>query len=162
MENNEIEQNQAIEEEVKFESTDFGSAASNEPEKKKKKNIFGILFGGDILDNKLLSKNYGLLLLICFFSILLVGNRYWVEQLSRDKGDLEKEIQYLKQHNMDIQQKYQESVKITQISDQLDTLGIRLISGPPYEVQRIDLDEEKARAKQEQKEKRRQEKRNKK
>ena len=61
MENNEIEQNQAIEEEVKFESTDFGSAASNEPEKKKKKNIFGILFGGDILDNKLLSKNYGLL-----------------------------------------------------------------------------------------------------
>lgn len=162
MEYNEIDQNQNPEEEVQKEIPATETTRQNNKGKKSKKSVFGLLFGGDILDNKVLSKNYGLLLFIFFLLLLLVGNRYRVEKLSREKEKLVEDIKYLKQHNMDIQQAYQESVKITQIANQLDTLGIRLISGPPYEVQRIDLNEEKARAKQDLKEKRRQEKRNKK
>ncbi len=77
-----------------------------------------------------------LVVLIVIYCIVLVSNRYKVEQLSKEKIRLEREIDYLREQRIQMQREYQENIKISRIAQKLDTIGVGLISGPPYEIQR--------------------------
>lgn len=72
------------------------------------------------------------------FCIILVSNRYKVEQLSKEKIQLERDIDYLREQRIQMQREYQESIKISRIAEKLDTIGVGLISGPPYEIVRTE------------------------
>ena len=86
----------------------------------------GRVLGGDVL---------GPLVLLClFYLLLIVGNRYRVESLSREKAATEERINYLREHRIQMQKQYQQSVKISQIAEELKESGVGITSGPPYEI----------------------------
>lgn len=72
------------------------------------------------------------MLIICF--AVLIFNRYRIEDLVKEKNDTQERIKYLREHRIQMQKVYQESTKISKIAEELDTLGIGLLSGPPYEI----------------------------
>src|SRR5574344_1245331 len=96
---------------------------------------FNNIMGGNVLKSKWVIRQIPLILLIAFYCLLLVSNRYWVENLSREKIATEENINYLREERMQMQKDFQESIKISHIAEKLDTLGIKLISGPPYEIE---------------------------
>lgn len=72
------------------------------------------------------------MLIMCF--AVLIFNRYRIEDLVKEKNDTQERIKYLREHRIQMQKVYQESTKISKIAEELDTLGIGLLSGPPYEI----------------------------
>ena len=98
--------------------------------------IAGVL-GGDVLKSPFVRKQIPLLLLIMVYLIIIVGNRYKVESLSREKMELEDRIGYLREHRIQLQKQYQESIRISRIDRDLDTIGVGLVAGPPYELKII-------------------------
>lgn len=72
------------------------------------------------------------MVVMCF--VALIFNRYRLEDLVKEKNDTEERIKYLREHRIQMQKIYQESTKISKIAEELDTLGIGLLSGPPYEM----------------------------
>ncbi|MCR5821764.1 MAG: hypothetical protein K6F85_02430 [Bacteroidales bacterium] len=95
--------------------------------------IAGVL-GGDVLKSPFVRKQIPLLLLIMVYLIIIVGNRYKVESLSREKMELEDRIGYLREHRIQLQKQYQESVKISHVAEALESRGIGFTACPPYEV----------------------------
>lgn len=94
----------------------------------------GKVLGGDVLGNALVLKQIPLVLLCLFYLLLIVGNRYRVESLSREKAAMEERINYLREHRIQMQKQYQQSVKISQIAEELKETGVGITSGPPYEI----------------------------
>lgn len=92
------------------------------------------VLGGDILSDKLVLKQIPLLLLCLFFLLLVVANRYKVENLSREKKATEERINELREQRIQMQRHYQESVKISQIAEELRESGVGITNGPPYEL----------------------------
>lgn len=72
------------------------------------------------------------MVVMCF--VALIFNRYRLEDLVKEKNETEERIKYLREHRIQMQKIYQESTKISKIAEELDTLGIGLLSGPPYEM----------------------------
>ncbi len=72
------------------------------------------------------------MVIMCF--AVLIFNRYRIEDLVKEKNDTQERIKYLREHRIQMQKIYQESTKISKIAEELDTLGIGLLSGPPYEI----------------------------
>lgn len=111
---------------------------STEEKKKSSSNKFNErvfhFFGGDILKDKWVIKQIPLILLILLYGILLVANRYYVEKLTKEKMKLTDQVEYLREHQIQMQKNYQESIKISQIAKSIDSLGIGLTAGPPYEL----------------------------
>ena len=105
-----------------------------EHKEKKRKNIVGRILGGDVLQSKQVLKQIPLILLLCLFGIILVYNRYRIEDLSRQKQSLQDEINFLRQRRIELQKRFQETVKISQIAELLDSTGIGITAGPPYEL----------------------------
>lgn len=99
--------------------------------------MVGRVLGGDVLQSKKALKQVPLILLLCLYGIVLVYNRYNIEDLSRQKLALQNEINYLRQKRIELQKHFQETVKISQIAEMLDSTGIGITAGPPYEL-RID------------------------
>ena len=95
----------------------------------------GRVLGGDVLADKLVLKQIPLVLLCLVYLLLLVGNRYRVESLSREKAATEERINYLREHRIQMQKQYQQSVKISQIAEDLNESGVGITSGPPYEIE---------------------------
>ena len=75
-----------------------------------------------------------LLLIILGFCLLMVSIRYRVESLNKDKDRLQKEVSYLREQRVQMQQQYQESIRISRIDQELDTIGVGLVAGPPFEL----------------------------
>lgn len=73
-----------------------------------------------------------IMVVMCF--VVLIFNRYRLEDLVKEKNDTEERIKYLREHRIQMQKIYQEATKISKIAEELDTLGIGLLSGPPYEM----------------------------
>ncbi|MBP5677613.1 MAG: hypothetical protein J6W88_03855 [Bacteroidales bacterium] len=96
----------------------------------------GHLLGGDVLTNRAVLRQIPLLLLCLFYLLLIVGNRYRVETLSRDKAATEERINFLREHRIQMQKQYQRSVKISQIAEELQPLGVGITNGPPYEIEK--------------------------
>lgn len=94
------------------------------------------VLGGDILADKMVLRQIPLLLLCLFFLLLLVANRYRVESLSREKIATMERINDLREHRIQMQKQYQESVKISHIADDLSETGVGITSGPPYEIEK--------------------------
>ncbi len=105
----------------------------------------GRVLGGDILADKLLLRQIPLLLLclvyllplllLCLvYLLLIIGNRYRIESMSRDKAATEERINYLREQRIQMQKQYQQSVKMSQIADDLKETGVGITAGPPYEL----------------------------
>lgn len=94
----------------------------------------GRVLGGDVLGARAVTRQIPLVLLCLFYLLLIVGNRYRVENLSREKAATEDRINYLREHRIQMQKQYQQSVKISQIAEDLKGTGVGITSGPPYEL----------------------------
>lgn len=94
----------------------------------------GRVLGGDVLADRVVLKQIPLVLLCLLYLLLIVGNRYKVESLSREKAATEERINYLREHRIQMQKQYQQSVKISQIAEDLKGTGVGITSGPPYEL----------------------------
>ena len=94
----------------------------------------GKVLGGDMLADRLVLKQIPLVLLCLLYVLLIVGNRYQVESLTREKAATEERINYLREHRIQMQRQYQQSVKISQIAEELKESGVGITSGPPYEI----------------------------
>ena len=94
----------------------------------------GKVLGGDVLADRMVLKQIPLVLLCLVYLLLIVGNRYRVERLSREKAATEERINYLREHRIQMQKQYQQSVKISQIAEVLKENGVGITSGPPYEL----------------------------
>lgn len=92
------------------------------------------VLGGDLLADKVVLKQIPLLLLCLLFLLLIVANRYEVESLSREKQASEERINYLREHRIQMQKQYQQSIKISQIAEDLREQGVGITAGPPYEL----------------------------
>lgn len=92
------------------------------------------VLGGDMLKSQAVIRQIPLLLLILFFCLVMVGVRYRVESLTKEKERLEKQISYMREQRVQMQKQYQESIRISRIDMELDTIGVGLIAGPPYEL----------------------------
>ncbi|MCF0212059.1 MAG: hypothetical protein HUK17_04105 [Bacteroidales bacterium] len=80
-------------------------------------------------------KQKWLILMIVGFCFVLNWNRYEVERLLKQKNALEKEIDFRKEQGVQMQKEYHQSVRISRIAKELDSLGVQFISGPPYEIE---------------------------
>ena len=90
------------------------------------------VLGGDILADKLVLRQIPLLLLCLVFLLLLVANRYQVETLSRKKITLKEKVDELHEQQTFLQKKNQESVRVSQIRDDLkNEKGIDIMPTPP-------------------------------
>lgn len=94
----------------------------------------GKVLGGDVLAERWVLNQIPLVLLCLVYLLLLVGNRYRVEHLSREKAATEERINYLREHRIQMQKQYQQNVKISQIAEELKETGVGITSGPPYEI----------------------------
>ena len=108
--------------------------ASVEPARERKPSRVAQVLGGDMLGDKMVLKQIPLVMLVLFYLLLVVGNRYRVEQLSREKMATEENINYLRQKQIEMQKRYQQSVKISQIAEDLKGTGVGITAGPPYEI----------------------------
>ena len=92
------------------------------------------ILGGEVLQSRAVLKQVPLILLLCFYAILLVYNRYRVEDLTKEKAVAQERINYLREARIELQKRYQETIKISQIAEMLDSTGIGITPGPPYEL----------------------------
>lgn len=95
---------------------------------------FSKLLGGQALQSKWVTRQVPLILLLCFYGLTLVYMRYQVEDLSRSKLAAQERINYLRETRIELQKRYQETIKISQIAEILDSIGVGLTAGPPYEI----------------------------
>lgn len=94
------------------------------------------VLGGDILADKLVLRQIPLLLLCLFCLLVVIANRYNVEKISRDKQETEVRINFLREHRIQMQKQYQQSIKISQIAEDLSETGVGITAGPPYEIKK--------------------------
>ena len=100
---------------------------------RKSSNLAQVL-GGDMLGSHFVLKQIPLLLLILAGCLAMVKVRYEVETLNKKKSRLEKEVSYLLEQRVQMQKQYQESIRISRIETELDTVGVGLVAGPPFEL----------------------------
>ncbi len=103
---------------------------------KKKKNGLAKMLRGNVLDSRFLLRQTPLLLTILLFCLIMVKVRYRVESLNKQKEAMQKEVGYLREQRVQMQKQYQESIRISRIDRDLDTIGVGLVPGPPYELRR--------------------------
>ena len=132
----EVGKNQQETEEITA-TSDSSPRTSNATIRKSDKAARGIgrVLGGDMLADKLVLKQIPLVLLCLVYLLLIVGNRYRVESLSREKAATEDRINFLREHRILMLKQYQQSVKMSQIAEELRESGVGITSGPPYEIE---------------------------
>lgn len=109
------------------------TTTGDEPQSKTGRGI-GRILGGDILADKFVLKQIPLLLLCLVYLLLIIGNRYRIESLSREKQQSEERINFLREQRIQMQKQYQQSVKMSQIAEDLKETGVGITAGPPYEI----------------------------
>ena len=92
------------------------------------------ILGGEVLQSRAVLKQIPLILLLCFYAIMLVYNRYRVEDLTKAKAEAQERVNYLSEARIELQKRYQETIKISQIAELLDSTGVGITAGPPYEL----------------------------
>ena len=95
-----------------------------------------LIMGGDILKDKFVLRQLPLLGLIVVYLLLIVGNRYRIEALSRERQAEEERLKFLREARIQVQKRYQQSVKISQIAEDLQGTGVGITAGPPYEIEK--------------------------
>lgn len=105
-----------------------------EKQNKKKRGRLARFLGGDVLESRFVMRQIPLVLIIVAMCLVMVGIRYKVEDLMREKKALQDKVDYLKEVRVQMRRQYQESIRISRIDQDLDTLGVGLVAGPPYEL----------------------------
>ena len=93
------------------------------------------LLGGEVFTSRKALHQSPLILLIVVCAILMVSNRYTVEKLRKEVVSTQKRIDELSLEQIQMKSKYQQSIKISSIAQTLDTIGIHLITEPPFTLQ---------------------------
>ncbi|MBO4600240.1 MAG: hypothetical protein J5641_05830 [Bacteroidales bacterium] len=101
---------------------------------KKKTSWLPRILGGDLLQTKAVTRQIPVIFLGCFYALVLVYNRYQVEDLTKAKLDAQERINFLRESRIELQKRYQETVKISQIAELLDSTGVGITAGPPFEI----------------------------
>lgn len=108
-------------------------SSAKDKKKGKRTTLTSILSGGMIFRRGLLKYvPWMLMVVVCF--IILIYNRYRIEDLVKEKDATKENIKHLREERVRLQKKYQESIKISTIAKELDTIKVGLMSGPPYEL----------------------------
>ncbi|MBO4752845.1 MAG: hypothetical protein J5526_08930 [Bacteroidales bacterium] len=118
-------------EEIRAERTEDKKEQQEESATKGKRTVRGLLKN---ITSKGLRRYVPWIFMVVMCFVVLIFNRYRLEDLVKEKNDTEERIKYLREHRIQMQKIYQESTKISKIAEELDTLGIGLLSGPPYEM----------------------------
>ncbi len=105
-----------------------------QPKAEKKPNWLSRILGGDVLQSKAVLRQIPVILLGCFYALILVYNRYKVEDLTKAKLAAQERINFLRESRIELQKRYQETVKISQIAQMLDSTGVGITAGPPFEI----------------------------
>lgn len=121
-------------EEIKQETRTQEPAPVKEAEDTRRRRIVPRLLGGDVLQSRGVLKRIPLLLLLCFYALVLVYSRYRVEDLTKEKIEAQERINYLRETRIELQKRYQETIKISEIAERLDSTGVGITAGPPYEL----------------------------
>lgn len=127
-------QNSEAEELVVSDNAEFQTSNSEPKKSDKAARGIGKVLGGDVLAERWVLKQIPLVLLCLCYLLLIVGNRYRVERLSREKAATEERINYLRERRIQLQKQYQQSVKISEVAEELKESGVGICSGPPYEI----------------------------
>lgn len=109
-------------------------AAAQQPAGGRKPNWLSRILGGEVLQSRAVLRQVPLIVMLCFYAILLVYNRYRVEDLTKERVAAQERITYLREARIELQKRYQESIKISQIAEMLDGTGIGITAGPPFEL----------------------------
>lgn len=86
------------------------------------------------MDSQFVRKQIKLVALIVVMCLALVALRYKVENLTKEKESLQRQIEYMTALRVQMRRQYQESIRISRIDRDLDTIGVGLVAGPPYEL----------------------------
>ena len=105
-----------------------------QPTATKKPKWLSRILGGEVLQSRAVLKQIPLILLLCFYAIMLVYNRYRVEDLTKAPAEAQERVNYLSEARIELQKRYQETIKISQIAELLDSTGVGITAGPPYEL----------------------------
>jgi len=100
----------------------------------KKKGRLAQFLGGDVLESQFVRKQIKLIVMILVMCLALVAVRYKVESLTKEKKALQQKIDYMREVRAQMRRQYQESIRISRIDRDLDTIGVGLVAGPPYEL----------------------------
>lgn len=95
------------------------------------------LIGGDVLRSGIVLRQIPLLILVLIMCLMTVANRYRVESLTKEKVALEEKAAFLREQRVQMQRLYQESIRISRIDQVLDTVGVGLVAGPPFEIREM-------------------------
>ncbi len=118
------------------EDKDENNEASEAPHNKvNAKKIMKSVIGGDILNGKWIKKQIPLMLLILFFLIIIVSNRYKVENLTKERIATKDRIDQMREQRIQARSQYQHSIQISTIAEQLDTIGVGIVAEPPYLIE---------------------------
>lgn len=108
--------------------------ATEKGEKRRHKRVVPRILGGDVLQSRQVLKRIPLIILLCFYALVLVYCRYRVEDLTKEKIEAQERINYLRETRIELQKRYQETIKISEIAELLDSTGVGITAGPPYEL----------------------------
>lgn len=92
------------------------------------------LMNGNSLQSKGLIKQLPFILVVVMHLLLLVGNRYQVESLLRDREREEERIKYLNETQIEMRKHYQETIKMSELVEMLSETGVGITAGPPFEI----------------------------
>ena len=110
------------------------ATAAEQPAERKRTNWLSRILGGEVLQSR------AVVVMLCFYAILLVYNRYRVEDLTKERTATQDRITYLREARIELQKRYQETIKISQIAEMLEGTGIGITAGPPYELDAKGMD----------------------
>ena len=113
------------------ESVSESDSKSAEPKSEKKNSWSRQILGAEFLNTRKALRYIPLMVLIVVCSIVMVSNRYRVEKLRKEIINTQKEIDQLSLQQIELKSQYQQSIKISNISSTLDSIGIHLITEPP-------------------------------
>lgn len=124
-----------MEEEQKIHEQEQQQPQPQQPAPKAKKaGLANRILGGDVLQSKGVTRQIPLIMLCCFYALMLVYNRYRVEDLTKEKLAAQERINNLRETRIQVQKRFQETIKISQIAERLDSTGVGYTAGPPYEI----------------------------
>ncbi|MCQ2294871.1 MAG: hypothetical protein MJZ67_04385 [Bacteroidales bacterium] len=107
---------------------------SEEPKAHKKVSLFNLTLGGGFLQSRWFVKQRYVLLMALVGCLALVYMRYKAESLSKAKMAALERRDNLRQSHIEMQKRYQETIKISKIAELLDSTGVRITAGPPFEI----------------------------
>ena len=120
--------------EEKRQETRQQQTAPEKGEERRRKRVVPRILGGEVLQSRQVLKRIPLIILLCIYALMLVYSRYRVEDLTKAKIEAQDRINYLRETRIELQKRYRETIKISEIADLLDSTGVGITAGPPYEL----------------------------